>query len=128
MKIGENNHLITYIIFISSLAIITGIIYQLTPLYIDDLWYRRPLASSEQSMQALCATTAETLRHWTFDTGRLANLIAPPFLALLPRFIFSISSAAMLWITLFFSFRISRATPTDITAYLLAAAIIIVLP
>ncbi len=129
MQICNNSRQkLIFIVFIALLAVLSAWVSHLTPLCFDDLWYKRPLGSEGCSIDTFLATFAESLQHWGYDTGRAANLVAPLFLGLFPRVIYSIVYAIMTFAMLFYAAKAANVRTSSLVAWLLVAALMLVYP
>lgn len=86
---------IAYIVALAILFVGVALMYALTPLMCDDLWYVMTSSGANSKLDALSSVWNECLRHWYTDTGRLANLINAPFLTIVPKWVFGILTAAL---------------------------------
>lgn len=101
--------------------------YALTPYGHDDLWYMMTSQRLE-GWDKFAAVCSEVWRHWHFDTGRLCNLISPPFLTVVPKWLFGLLSGAMLLLMVEMCRMICGISRDSFRALLLVAGIVLVLP
>lgn len=87
-----------YPIFTAILSIMYGIMFSITPLYGDDAVYLENSVGEPGTWDYFLTTVATSFQHWQWDTGRLCNMIATPFLSLFPKIVYSIISALAIWI------------------------------
>ena len=87
-----------YAIFTGILSLMFGLLLYLSPAYVDDAWYLEKSTGEPGSWEYFVATVSNSYRHWQYDTGRLCNMVAIPFLALFPKWVFSIATAVAIWI------------------------------
>lgn len=98
-----------YVIFASLLAALFGCMFLLMPVCADDVWYLADSCGTPGSWEYFTSTAATCLDHWTYDTGRLANMATAPFLALFPRRIFALASIIALVMILLLGITLSKS-------------------
>lgn len=74
-------------------------IFALTPMCVDDYFYSFHSASLTSPFDKAAAIWQNCQDRWHYDTGRLCNLMAPVFLGLLPKIVFSIISGFFIWMS-----------------------------
>lgn len=87
-----------YIILTGLLSVLFGAVYYFTPLCIDDIWFLENSKGNPGSWEYFITTVQNCAFHWQYDCGRLSNMAATPFLALLPRWVYATVSALAVWI------------------------------
>lgn len=87
-----------YCIFTLVLSLLFGGMFMLMPVCADDLWYLADSVGVPGSLEYFTSTAATCLEHWTYDTGRLANMATAPFLALFPRWVYALVSALAVFV------------------------------
>ena len=87
-----------YIFAAVILSVLFGWMFGITPLCADDLWYQTNVTGEPGTWERLVSSVKICAHHWTFDTGRLANMATAPFLNYLPRWVFAILSAGAVFI------------------------------
>lgn len=100
----------------------------LTPLLGDDLWYMMTSSGASGKWMAFKAVCSEVARHWSFDTGRLANLINPPFLVYVPKWIFGIITGGFTVVMIELSRRFAGVSMGSVLSWCVVFAIVFVLP
>lgn len=105
-----------------------AVLYAQTPLYADDLWYLEGMKPQTSGFRAFVACLHTVGRHWLHDTGRLANLICPPFLTLMPKWVYGIMIAAAIYVLIDYGRRISQAPPLSVRAGLWLVAVVFAFP
>lgn len=75
-----------------------GIMFFLTPCSVDDIWYLENSVGTKGSWEYFISTVANCWEHWQYDTGRLCNMAAAPFLALFPKWIYAAITSFAVWI------------------------------
>lgn len=98
-----------YLIFAGILAVLFGCMFQLMPVCADDLWYLADSCGAHGSLEYFTTTVSTCLDHWTYDTGRLANMATAPFLSLFPRSVFSLASILALFLILISGISLSKS-------------------
>lgn len=91
------------------LSLLTGWMFLITPVCADDLWYLADSTGCSGSWEYFVSTVRTCLDHWTFDTGRLSNMAVAPFLSLLPRWVFALTSAVAVLLVLVAGEKLSHA-------------------
>lgn len=72
------------------------VLYSLAPLYADDLWYASSSALATSRWQASLEVWRVVIDHWFWDTGRLTQFFAPPFLTFAHGFVFALVTSALI--------------------------------
>ncbi len=99
-----------------------------TPLQFDDFWFLADTRHDASLWQRLAETWQRAWELCTHtDTGRLPNLLAPPMLVL-PRFVFAALSGLCVATLLIYSRRLAGLRAGQPLSFILAAAIILLLP
>ncbi len=127
MKTHSNHFVIAYRFLIVIVAVGFFLMFALTPLMGDDFWYLMT-SSGTSGFEACRLAMAESVRHWHFDTGRLANLISAPFLTIIPKWIFGIISTAILILDIAVCRRFIHASQGSFRAFMLVLGIVFILP
>lgn len=91
----------------AAVAVLFGVMFWLWPVAMDDLWYL-PDNPATGTWGCFAETVANCLQHWRDDTGRLANMVTAPFLALLPRWVFAAVSACAVFAVFVLGLRLLR--------------------
>lgn len=81
-------------------AALMGALYAVAPFFVDDLWYSLGADGIADPMERAAVVWTNVVDHLQWDTGRLANILSPIFLALLPKWAFGVVAAMAVWITL----------------------------
>lgn len=126
MKIfsSKRSYYILIVIAIAGLALL----YAVSPMQADDFWYLMTAATAWSPLEAMQRVWQESVRHWSFDTGRLANLICAPFLTVVPKWAFAMLCAAALVIIVHYSRWLADASARSMRSFLLVAGIVFALP
>lgn len=95
---GDRRNFGIYAAFTIILSAMFGILLYISPAYVDDAWYLENFTGAPGSWEYFVTTVSNSYRHWQYDTGRLCNMAAVPFLALFPKWVFSIATAVAIWI------------------------------
>jgi hypothetical protein len=127
-KIRNNNP--NYFLFACSLFIILyGVIYLVAPPYfIDDFWYLRGSYGVESRWEATKIVWQNCLNHWHYDTGRLANLISAPFLALFPKWLFTLCFCFMLGLLIYNALKLTKVKMGSAESWIILFAICFLMP
>ncbi|MDE6277889.1 MAG: hypothetical protein K2M06_07255 [Muribaculaceae bacterium] len=105
-----------------------GILTYLTPLYTDDLWYLDNTTGAPGSLERFFSTLSSCVDHWNFDTGRLSNVVAAPFLGFLPKWVYAtIIGGFIAWI-LNAGLAVSRTRPASMLSACWIATVVFVFP
>lgn len=110
------------------LAVGFGIIFQLTPLYADDLWYLQDSTGLPGSAEYFFTTLNTCINHLSFDVGRLSNIWSAPFLALFPRIVFSMLSALWVFVVIILGQKIIGFTPIGLRSAAWIFSIVAIFP
>lgn len=94
----RNNSFIFYAIAAGIISILYCIMFILTPTYADDLWYLENSIGEPGSLDYFLSTIKNCYNHWQYDTGRLSNMVAAPFLSLFPKWIYAAITSFAVWI------------------------------
>lgn len=95
----NKGHFIYYAILTGILSILFGIMIAITPRSVDDIWYLENSMGHKGSWDYFWSTVLNCWQHWQYDTGRLSNMAAAPFLALFPQWIYAALTSIGIWIT-----------------------------
>lgn len=95
---GDRRNFGIYAAFTIILSAMFGVLLYISPAYVDDAWYLENSTGAPGSWEYFVSTVSNSYRHWQYDTGRLCNMVAIPFLALFPKWVFSIVTAVAIWI------------------------------
>lgn len=101
--------------------------YAISPLQVDDFWYLGD-SYGKPVIDAFMITVAEMVDHLNYDTGRLANIINPPFLTIIPQWIYGLLSTVCIWILLYVGRRMTSISVQSFRAFLLLTGIVVALP
>lgn len=82
--------------------------FNITPLCADDLWYQTNVTGAPGTWERLVSSVKICAHHWTFDTGRLANMATAPFLNYLPRWAFAIFSAGAVFLVFILGISLAK--------------------
>lgn len=100
----------------------------LTPRLGDDLWYMMTSSGATTKGEALRQVWSEVVRHWHFDTGRLANLINPPFLVYVPKWLFGIVTGLLTVLIVELSRRFAGVGRGSGLSWFIISVVVFVLP
>lgn len=109
-------------------AVLFGCLYQVSPSMLDDFWFKdgaKDLVNLNDKLLWLVNIIQERRLS---DSWRFANLLGPFFLVLFPRFVFSLLTAGIVFVTLFISRKIITPISFSIRSWLLLAAYVFYLP
>lgn len=104
------------------------LLFAYTPMEIDDYWYAIYTSHLDHSMERAGVIWQNCMSHLLYDTGRLANLLAPIFLGLLPKWVFSAISAFLIFFSIRESCRIAGADAGCTGSYFILIGFIFFLP
>lgn len=110
------------------LAILFGVIYQLYPVSVDDLWYLCETVAPAGTLEALKQTWNYAVECTNSDTGRLGNLVVVPFLSYFPRWVYSTVSALCIWLILSLGARLAKQDRPSGCAAVWMAVVVFILP
>lgn len=115
-------------VLVLAVALLTALLYAFMPYSGDDYAYfthwdtTSPLAS-------LLGFPREVARHWYHVNGRLANFIAPPLLAAVPRWLLASACGVAMWLMLCMSLKWSGVWRRHhVLATLLIAVVVLAFP
>lgn len=94
-----NNSRLLFDIWLVAVVMLYIAIFALTPMCVDDYFYSFHSASLTSPFDKAAAIWQNCQDRWHFDTGRLCNLMAPVFLGLFPKIVFSIISGLFIWMS-----------------------------
>lgn len=118
--------------FFLLLAVVTSLLFFLlfvyTPMEIDDYWYAIYASKLDLSWARAAVIWQNCMSHLLYDTGRLANLLAPIFLGLLPKWVFSAISAFLIFFSIRESCRIAGTGAGGTGSYVILIGFIFFLP
>lgn len=115
-------------IWLIVVSVLFAVLFILTPPGFDDYTY---LLGSDPSMGAAGraeAVWSNCTRHWMMDTGRLANLLLPVFLGLLPKWVFSIISGLFFYVTVRCLCSLARVPRGSFYSWLAVVPVVFLLP
>lgn len=94
----KNSNFIKYAVASGILSGLFGVMFFLTPTYVDDIWYLENSIGEPGSLDYFLSTLRNCYDHWQYDTGRLGNMVAAPFLSLFPKWVYAILTTFAVWI------------------------------
>lgn len=115
-------------IFVFTVAILFTVIYFLTPLYGDDLWFLIGTNKSPSRLETFMTLVERTSQRWHTETGRFVNMISPPFLGLIPKWIMDLLCGVFIYLLFRLSIRVSGVRRNDYIGILLVASITLFMP
>lgn len=87
-------------IFLAVITLLYIVIFALTPMSFDDYTYSLGTVSVDSTLDKVALMWQICKNHWSYDTGRLCNLLSPVFLGVFPKLVFSIISGIFIWISI----------------------------
>ncbi len=115
-------------IAIALLILSFGMIWALTPYYNDDLWFMMGTYRTDDIFEKFCSTLSNCVEHWFTDNGRLANMISPIFLTLMPKWIFAVLVSLLLWTIIRYARLLANVKSVTIYQWMIIAAVALILP
>lgn len=109
-------------------AVLYGLVFALTPWGIDDFNYAYGTVDCTSPVDVAAGVWRNAADRWFYDTGRLANIVSPVFLGLLPHWIFAILSGIAMWVTFFFGIRLAGVRQGSVWAYFIVFVLTFALP
>lgn len=119
---------VCYLSVTAIVVILFGVLFCIAPPYSDDIWYLLGTYGVDESIDATLIAMRTCVDHWFWDTGRLANLISPPFLALFPRWVFAVLNAVALAMMIGLSRSLAGAPRGSLGAWFILGAVTLCLP
>lgn len=124
----EKFNRIAYLVALAIMFIGVTLMYALTPLMCDDLWYMMTSSGANTKLEALSFVWNEDVNHWFSDTGRLANLINGPFLIIVPKWLFGIISASLTIVIVELSRRLADVRVGSVSSWIIIFGMVFLLP
>lgn len=90
------------------LSFFAGIMYCITPLCCDDLWYLSNSEGSPGTWSYFLSTLNNCINHWNWDTGRLCNTVSAPFLSLFPRGVYAVITTGIIFFLYVIGIKITQ--------------------
>lgn len=118
----------SYYLLVAVATVGMTLLYALSPLQADDFWYLMTSSSASGPWEAMKSVWQECVRHWTFDTGRLANLVNAPFLTVIPKWVFALLCGTALVVVFHYTRWLADASSRSMRAFLVVVLIIFALP
>lgn len=87
-----------------AVALLTALLYAFMPYSGDDYAYLTHWDASSP-LASILRFPREVAHHWYHVNGRLANFIAPPLLAAVPRWLLASACGAAMWLMLYMSLK-----------------------
>lgn len=103
-------------------------IFALTPMCVDDYFYSFHSASLTSPFDKAAAIWQNCRDRWHYDTGRLCNLMAPVFLGLLPKIVFSIISGFFIWMSVRLMCRLAGVGRGSVGSWIIVFLVNFALP
>jgi len=128
MKLNMPCAKVCYLSVTAIVVILFGVLFCIAPPYSDDIWYLLGTYGVDESIDATLIAMRTCVDHWFWDTGRLANLISPPFLALFPRWVFAVLNAVALAMMIGLSRSLAGALRGSLGAWFILGAVTLCLP
>lgn len=115
---------------VSLCVIFIGVVLMvaLTPLLGDDLWYMMTSSGATNKAEEFRLVWGEVVRHWHFDTGRLANIINPPFLVFVPKWVFGIVTGLLTVLIVELSRRFAGVSQGSVLSWWIVGVAVFILP
>lgn len=89
------------------LSILGGMMYYVTTVCCEDLWYQSASVGVHGTWEYFISTLNNCIDHWNWDTGRLCNTVSAPFLALFPHCVYSCITAILIAVIFIIGVRIA---------------------
>lgn len=109
-------------------AVLYGIIFALTPWGIDDFNYAYGTVGCSSGVDVAAGVWKNVVERWFYDSGRLANIISPVFLGLLPHWMFAALSGFALWMTFALGMHIAGVRRGSVWSYFIVFVLTFALP
>jgi len=110
------------------LSVLAGIMYYLTPVCCDDVWYLSESVGKQGSWTYFASTFKNCIAHWQWDTGRLCNTVAAPFLALFPRYIYAVATSILIALIYIIGITITNTKWISLSSAIWMAVVSFVVP
>lgn len=75
-------------------AVLMALLFALCPLNSDDVWYMDGVYRASSLLERIGVVWRNVVDHMEWDTGRLANILSPVFLVMLPHWVFAVLTGA----------------------------------
>ncbi len=105
-----------------------SVVCAITPIEVDDLWYLFPANESTPRIEAVATVWNNVVSHWYFDTGRLANIVSPIFLALMPKWLYACFFGFCVGVILMAGRKLIDADKGSLRSFLYLLIVLFVLP
>lgn len=115
-------------IWLVAATVLYVVIFALTPMSLDDYTYSFGTAGIDLAADKAAVIWHNCADHWQYDTGRLANLLSPIFLGLLPKIAFSIISGLLIWLSVRLMCKLAGAERGSLGSWVIALLTTFALP
>lgn len=114
--------------FVILVALLFGLLYQVSGPMLDDYWFSDGAQGLSGLGEKLDWLREIELQRRQSDVWRFANILGPVFLVLLPRMVFSVLTASVVYITLRQGTYLLRPAEGSLRVWLFVGAYVLLLP
>ncbi|MDE6340181.1 MAG: hypothetical protein K2K97_10415 [Muribaculaceae bacterium] len=115
----------SYVLVLTALFVI---MYGVTVFCYEDWWYTANSKGEWGSWEYFITTVANSYDHWQWDTGRLSNMAATPFLALFPKWVYGIFSGVCIAFIYIFGVKITKVGYSSLNSAFWLAVVSFIIP
>lgn len=110
------------------LTLLYVVMYGVTVYCYEDWWYTAGSTGEWGSWEYFVSTVATSYDHWQWDTGRLSNMVATPFLSFLPKWVYGICSGALVALLYVWGIKIAGVSYSSLNSAFWFAVVSFIIP